>query len=93
MSLDTFFSVCRLVSVGVYSGRLFLISTKHEKGRFLRLRGLDFTYLSISVFNVKMLSNVPCIFLSPPRSASKIPFLTIYVVVQLIVEDLCKELA
>ena len=46
-------SFCR----GIQS-KAFLKSTKHEKSKFRCFRGLDFTYLSISVFNVKMLSTV-----------------------------------
>ena len=74
-------SFCR----GIQS-KAFLKSTKHEKSKFRCFCGLDFTYLSISIFNVKMLSTVPCIFLKPPCSAFKIPFLN-HVVVQSIVED------
>ena len=62
-------SFCR----GIQS-KAFLKSTKHEKSKFWRFCGLDLTYLSISIFNVKMLSTVPCIFLKPPNSAFKIPF-------------------
>ena len=50
-------SFCR----GIQS-KAFLKSTKHEKSKFRCFRGLDFTYLSISVFNVKMLSTVPVHF-------------------------------
>ena len=57
------YSFCR----GIQS-KAFLKSTKHEKSKF---RCLDFTYLSISIFNVKMLSTVPCIFLKPPCSQNK----------------------
>ena len=45
--------------------KAFLKSTKHEKSKFQCCCGLDFTYSSISVFNVKMLSTVRCIFLKP----------------------------
>ena len=44
-------SFCR----GIQS-KAFLKSTKHEKSKFRCFCGLDFTYLSISIFNVKMLS-------------------------------------
>ena len=54
--------------------KAFLKLTKHEKSKFRCLCGLDFTYLSTSIFNVKMLPTVPCIFLKPPCSAFKIPF-------------------
>ena len=64
-------SFCR----GIQS-KAFPKSTKHEKSKFWCFCGLDFTYLSISVFNVKMLSTVPCIFLKPRFSAFKIPFWT-----------------
>ena len=66
-SLST--SFCR----GIQS-KAFLKSTKDGKSKFRCFCGLDFTYLSISVFNVKMLSTVPCIFLKPHCSAFKIPF-------------------
>ena len=42
--------------------KAFLKSTKREKSKFRRFCGLDFMYLSIRIFNVKMLSTVPCIF-------------------------------
>ena len=54
-------SFCR----GIQS-KAFLKSTKHEKSKFHCFRRSDFTYLSISIFNVKMLLTVPCIFLKPP---------------------------
>ena len=57
--------------------KAFLKSTKREKSKFRCFCGLDFMYLSIRIFNVKMLSTVPCIFLKPPCSAFKIPFWTI----------------
>ena len=49
--------------------KAFLKSTKREKSKFRCFCGLDFMYLSISIFNVKMLSTVPCVFLKPPCSA------------------------
>jgi len=64
-------SFCRFIQ-----SKAFLKSTKHEKSKFRCFCGLDFIYLSISIFNVKMLSIVPCIFLKPPCSAFKIPFWT-----------------
>ena len=66
-------SFCR----GIQS-KAFIKSTKHEKSKFRCFCGLDFTYyLSINIFNVKMLSTNPNpnpIFLKPPCSAFKIPF-------------------
>ena len=44
-------SFCR----GIQS-KAFLKSTKHEKSKFRCFCGLDFTYLSISIFNVKMIN-------------------------------------
>ena len=67
LSLST--SFCRDMQL-----KAFLKSTKHEKSKFWCFCGVDFTYLSISVFNVKMLLTVPCIFLKPCCSAFKIPF-------------------
>ena len=60
--------------------KAFLKSTKHDKSKFLRICGLDLTNLSLSaremsVYKMKMLSAVPCLFLKPPCSAFKIPFL------------------
>ena len=69
----SFLSLSNSFSRGIQS-KAFLKSTKHEKSKFRCFCGLDFTYLSISIFNVKMLSTVPCIFLKPPCSAFKIPF-------------------
>ena len=57
--------------------KAFLKLTKREKSKFRCFCGLDFMYLSIRIFNVKMLSTVPCIFLKPPCSAFKIPLWTI----------------
>ena len=51
-------SFCR----GIQSNA-FLKSTKHEKSKFRCFCGLDFMYLSISIFKLKMLSTVSCIFL------------------------------
>ena len=44
-------SFCR----GIQS-KAFLKSTKHEKNKFSCFCGLDFTYLSISIFNMKMIN-------------------------------------
>ena len=57
--------------------KTFLKSTKREKSKFRCFCGLDFMHLSIRIFNVKMLSTVPCIFLKPPCSAFKFRFWTI----------------
>ena len=51
-------SFCR----GIQSNA-FLKSTKHEKSKFRCFCGLNFMYLSISIFKLKMLSTVSCIFL------------------------------
>ena len=69
----SFLSLSNSFCQGIQS-KAFPKSTKHEKSKFGCFCDLDFAYLSISIFNVKMLSNVPCNFLKPPCSAFKIPF-------------------
>ena len=83
--IPSFLSFSNNFCLGIRS-KAFLKSTKHEKSKFLRFCGLDLTNLSMSVFKMKMLSTVPCLFLKPPCSAFRIPIFG-HVIIQSIIED------
>ena len=75
--IPSFLSFSSNFCLGMRS-KAFLKSTKHEKSKFLRFRGLDLTNLSMSVFEMKMLSTVPCLFIQPPCSAFRIVYVGAY---------------